>query len=221
MKPVTTWMYRLDMHWVLWCAAWALMLFASAIPAKSLGVVGETFPIAEQSLLSLIESRVKALDFAAVQQQWIQQAARHAERPAPLNLPRATQSRQFDYVPEIVLGQDILDAKGRVLFQKGMRVNALERLPAYSPCWLFFNADHKSQLLWAKQQIQNCAAPKLILTGGSVRKAEDALHAVIYFDQGGRITQKLGVKYVPAKAVRADNVIRIIEMSIRENGDEI
>lgn len=221
MKRMKTGMFKWDIHWLLWCTAWLLFLFVSAVPAKSLGVVGSTFPVTEESLLSLIEHRVKNLDFASVQQQWIEEVSKHAERPIPLNLPRTVQTRQLTYNPSMVLGQDIADAQGRVLFPKGLRVNPLEALPSYRPCWLFFNGDDQAQVLWAKQNMQQCANPKLILTGGSVREVEEVLDAVIYFDQGGRITQKLYITHVPAKAVRNGVVMEIVEIAIRENGDAL
>ncbi|HHW4982770.1 TPA: type-F conjugative transfer system protein TraW [Legionella anisa] len=205
------------------CCLILLMISMGQIHAKSFGVIGEVFPVAEKSFLKLIEERLAALqasgELEEMNQRWIQTAADHANRPSALNLPRTNHSITHHYVPEITLSQDIRDGRGRVLYLKGTHVNALENMPAYKPCWLFFNADEKAQLNWARLQKKRCSNPKLILTGGAINTAEKKLQSVIYFDQAGKITSKLHIAHVPAKVTRKGNRLVIVEHAIKENGD--
>jgi conjugal transfer pilus assembly protein TraW len=191
--------------------------------AKSLGVVGEVFPMVEKSFLHLIEERLNVLsqqgELEKLNEEWIKTVAAHANRPEFLNLKRIDQARLHYYLPQVVLSQDIADAQGKILYIKGTSINALEQLPTYNPCWLFFNADDKAQLQWAQKQMQKCTNPKLILTGGAINRAEEILNSVIYFDQAGRITQKLKIQAVPAYVTRKDNQLHIEEHAIKENGD--
>lgn len=193
------------------------------VHAKSFGVVGEVFPIAEKSFLTLIEERLAALKASgaleAMNQRWIQTAVEHANRPTALDLPRTNRSTCHDYAPEMTLSQDITNESGRILYSKGTHVNALQNMPSYTPCWLFFNADDEAQLNWAVLQKTQCANPKLILTGGAINAAEKKLNAVIYFDQAGRITSQLHITHVPAKVTRYQNHLVIAELAIKENGD--
>ncbi len=199
------------------------MISMGQIHAKSFGVIGEVFPVGEKSFLKLIEERLTALNISgeleAMNQRWIQTAAEHANRPSALNLPRTNHSITHHYVPEITLSQDISDARGHVLYPKGMNVNALSQLPSYQPCWLFFNADDEAQMNWAQHQKTSCPNPKLILTGGAINTAEKKLHAVIYFDQAGKITSKLHITHIPAIVTRKGNRLVIVEQAIKENGD--
>lgn len=199
-----------------------MALLCTDTMAKSLGVAGAVFPIGEKSFLTLITERLQDLEangeLEALQERWRETAAKQANRPTPLRLGRASQSSRHYWRAETTLNQDILGADGRVLYVRGTHVNALERLPGYQPCWLFFNADDNAQLLWAGEQASRCQNPKLILTGGSVRAAEKALQAVIYFDQGGRITGKLAITHVPAKVTREGNRLAIDEQAIGEGG---
>lgn len=148
------------------------MISMGQIHAKSFGVIGEVFPVAEKSFLKIIEERLTALNdsgaLEAMNQRWIQTAAEHANRPSALNLPRTNHSITHHYVPEITLSQDIRDERGRVLYVRGTHVNALSQLPSYQPCWLFFNADDEAQMNWAQLQKTSCSNPKLILTGGAI-----------------------------------------------------
>ncbi|WP_255464438.1 type-F conjugative transfer system protein TraW [Legionella sp. PC997] len=202
-----------------------LMISIGQIHAKSFGVIGEVFPIAEQSFLSLIEERLASLQargvLEAMNHRWVQTVAEHANRPSALNLPRINHSIKHDYVPEITLSQDIHDERGRVLFAHGTTVNALRQMPFYQPCWLFFNADDEAQLNWASYQKANCLTPKFILTGGAINKAEKRLSSIIYFDQAGKITRKLHISHIPAKVTRHQNHLVIQELAIKENGDVI
>ena len=193
--------------------------------ARSLGVVGAIFPIKEKSFLQLIHERLKAFDSQGtlnqLNQKWVNRVALHANRPPPLNISRTNEHRKHYYHPELVLVDDIKDHKGRVLYSKGTRINALERLPSYQPCWLFFNADDEAQMLWAKNSKERCTNPKYILTRGAIKDAERVLDSAVYFDQEGRITQKLHIGAVPSQVMRSGNQLVIDEFAIKESGDEI
>lgn len=190
--------------------------------ATNLGVVGETFPVAESSFMMLIESRLQTLvksgEMAAIEEQWVSRVSDHTNRPTPVGLKRATKNNTYRYTPLIVLSQDILDAEGHVLWAKGTRVNALERMPAYQPHWLLLNADDVPQVRWAKRLLGHHLDAKVILTGGEIGKMEKELNHPIYFDQAGRISHQLGISRVPAWVSREGNALRIMEVAIREDG---
>jgi conjugal transfer pilus assembly protein TraW len=199
-----------------------LLIMCESIFAKSLGLVGAVFPVAEKSFLTLIEERLHILEsngtFEELNRRWIQTVAEHANRPPALGLRRALQTKNHHYFPEITLSEDILDNKGNVLYHKGTHVNALTHLSWYQPCWLFFNAEDEAQLRWAEQQKKLCSNPKFILTGGEIRSTEIRLQEPIYFDQAGRITLKLKISSVPARVTRGKDHLRIVESVIKENG---
>ena len=202
-----------------------LMSLIGSAQAKSFGVVGEVFPVAEKSFLQLIQERLAVLKeqgaLDTMNQRWVKTVANHVNRPTALNLSRTERALNHTYLPELTLSQDITNEKGQVLYSKGTHVNALQHMPSYTPCWLFFNADDEAQLNWAAQQKTKCPNPKLILTGGAINAAEKKLNAVIYFDQAGNITRKLHIAHVPAKVTRFQNSLLIQEHAIKENGDAL
>lgn len=211
------------MHKLLICTL--LLLIKTGVFAKSLGVVGSVFPVAEMSLLTLIESRIDALSqngtLDDIKKDFIQRASEHADRPRPCDLKRASTTKTYFYNPEVVLSQTIMDYRGRVLYPAGTRVNALEKMPSYRPCWIFFNSDDKAQVLFVKKKISTCQNAKLILTEGSVSEAEQAFNAVIYFDQHARITNKINLKNLPAIVNREGSRLKITEYAIKEDGHAI
>ncbi len=55
---------------------------------------------------------------------------------------------------------------------------------------------------------------KIILTGGAIKSVSNKLGARIYFDQEGRITQKLGITHVPAIVERKGDALLVTEQRI-------
>lgn len=205
--------------------AGALLLLTSiSVLAKSLGVVGEVFPIAEMSFLALIESRMANLSkkgaLEDIEKQWVKDVSAHANRPEPLHIRRATKNNTHYYYPITILSRDILDANNQVLFKAGTQINALSRLPDYKPHWLFFDGDDKAQVRWAIKKLQQDSNAKVILTGGEVGELEQTLKTAIYFDQAGRISNQLAIIQIPAEVVRAENALMISELVVEESGYE-
>lgn len=201
-----------------------LFLMSFNTSARSLGVVGEVFPIAEMSFLSLIESRMTSLSkngaLEDIERQWVEKISNHANRPKPLHIRRATQNNTYVYHPIAMLSHDILDANNQVLFKKGTQVNALSQLQSYKPHWLFFDADDKAQVRWALRKLQQDQNAKVILTGGEIGAMERRLKTAIYFDQAGRISNQLEIRHVPAEVVRLEDSLKISEFVIGESGYE-
>lgn len=198
------------------------ILWSVAIHAKDLGQIGAVFPVAEQSLLELIYERLAKWQIngklAHMEQDIKGRAARAADRPKPLALGRRIRSITRFFDPSLRLASPIFDGDGRLLFPIGTLVNPLERMPTYQPCWLFVNYDDTAQRLWAREAVQQCTSPKVILTGGSVSDAEKGFSQPIYFDQEGRLSQKLHIGSVPALVEREGNRLRIRMQAIREDG---
>lgn len=195
----------------------------ASVYADSLGVIGDTFPIAEMSFLSFIELRLNELalhgELDKINEDMARTAQAHANRPTPVGLTRAMVTNEHLYTPEAWINEDILDAQGRIVVAAGTHINALEKLPQYEPYWLFFNGDDDAQVRWAKNQLTKNSDAKIILTGGAVGGMERVLQHEIFFDQMGRISHQLGINQVPAIVSRRNNKLAILEVAIKEDGD--
>ena len=200
-----------------------LLFMTMPIEAKVIGVIGETFPVEEMSFLTLIETRLQAFQnqdaLKAIEMNWVKAVEEHATRPTPVGLPRARSTEIHRYRPELTLKEAILDDKGRVLFPKGTQLNALHHLPHYQPHWLFIDGDDKAQVIWANEVLQQDNQAKLILTGGSVRDMEEALHHDIYFDQRGFISHQLNLNAVPTEVTRKGDVLLLKTIVLKEQND--
>lgn len=201
------------------CMLW---LLAGILHAKTLSVVGETFPVAEQSFLVFIESRLHQMnqtgEMHAIEEQMKTAALEHANRPTPVGLSRTDVTHTHLYTPRVVLSDDIRDHLNRVLIPRSTSVNALAHLAHYQPHWAFFNADDTAQVRWVKHVLNDTPDTKVILTGGAIGPMERALNTEIFFDQSARISQQLGINHVPAQVSREGMALRIEEIAIGEDG---
>lgn len=196
-------------------------LFLSQVSvAKSLGVVGELWPVKERSMLALLKERAAKVNRAELKLHWQNRVKVRADRPEPLHLPRAEKSTRHRYEPIAHVTQDIVSADGHLIAGAGSSVNALAQLPGFKPEMLFFNADDKAQVRWAENKARQLPQAKLILTRGSIRAMELLFNRPIYFDQLGVITKKFAITHLPAHAYRRDLSIIIDELAIKENGNE-
>ncbi|OGV25541.1 MAG: hypothetical protein A3F18_00945 [Legionellales bacterium RIFCSPHIGHO2_12_FULL_37_14] len=175
------------------------------VEAKSLGTVGEVFPVAEINPINLISNTV------------FDKKPNINNYPSSLNLPAAIKTRVHFYKPEFILQEDIKNATGQVILKQGIKVNALDALPDYKPCWIFADFSQTAQRKWVNRIKKTCLEPKIILTGGSLHKIKEPS----FFDQEGRISKQLGISYVPAIVTRKNNYLLIKEVALKENGDEL
>lgn len=181
-----------------------------------LGVVGQTYEIAEPDMLEGFYSKLRQAEangkMAEVEAEMKQRFIDHANRPKGITLPRAEEHRVYYYDPSTVLTQDIVDHEGNVLWPSGTKVNPLDYI-AMSQQWLFFNADDPEQAAWAQDYLQrypNRVRP--ILIQGAVLELSKAWDTRLYFDQHGTYVEKFGIKRVPAILSQEGKKLRIDEV---------
>ncbi|WP_440682926.1 type-F conjugative transfer system protein TraW [Cysteiniphilum halobium] len=202
--------------------------------AKDLGKYGHTFEVVEMNFMDLIHLKLKALEQSGFLSQWQQEIKENVKakilRPTPVRLPTTITPDIFYYQPMITLHKDIIDHTGKVLYPKGLTVNALDVAtypkalqqyaltpPIYDTILLFADGDDALQVNWLKakiMQLQQSKTPlKVILTGGNIHEVSQALNHNVRFDQGGFITRTLGVKAVPSMVSKEHVSMKIEEVS--------
>ena len=197
-----------------------LCLLPVCVSAKDLGVRGDVWPVAEQSLLSLIETRLKTMEqtgeLAQRQADFKNRVTENTLRPAPVEGPETdTEPHTVWYDPTFTVRQDLADDKGRVFARKGQQVNPLESI-AFAQTLYFLDADDPRQVAWMNAQKPATVRYKVILTRGNIREATQTLNTRIYFDQGGALTSQLGIRYIPAVVTQEGNRLRIVSAAMTE-----
>lgn len=199
----------------------AVFLLAGLSPlsqAKDLGTWGDTWPVAEQSFLALIQTRLATMmndgTLSALQHQFAQRVEAHALRPVPVaGLKADTREHVSWYDPTFTAEQNIADAQYHIFVHQGDRFNPLDTLSLNLTLY-FIDSDDKRQIAWMKAQTPPTANYKIILVNGNVREASDSLASRVYFDQQGVISRRLKLTYIPARVVQDGRRLKITSAAL-------
>ena len=185
--------------------------------AQHLGVIGPTYPIAEPSLLALIQSKLRELaandGLERLQRESQARIRRQIEDPAPVaGISRTATARTFHFDPSIEVPYPISDADGRLIVAPGTRVNPLDVVSLSRPLF-FFDARDAEQVERARRELaEHGGQVKLILTGGSYLDLMRRWKQTVYYDQQGLLTTRLGIRQVPARVTQDGRRLRIDEL---------
>lgn len=195
----------------------AALLLAFAAKAQDLGVIGPVYQIAEPSLLDVIFAKLRDAEatgaLAKLHRETRAGITRGIENPAPIaKITRTSKARSFYFDPSIVVPAAITDADGKVLIAPGTRVNPLDTV-AMSKQLLFIDARDPAQVGRAKTLVDERGGKvKVILTGGSYLELMRRWKQPVFFDQQGNLTDKLGIRHVPALVTQEGKRLRIDEL---------
>lgn len=195
----------------------AAILFSFAARAQDLGVIGPVYPIAEPSLLEVILSKLREADktevLARLQRETQGKVKRGIEQPAPIaRITKTTKARSFYYDPSIVVPYAIADAEGMVIVTPGTKVNPLDTV-SLSKALLFIDARDPAQVGRARKILDERGGKvKVILTGGSYLDLMRRWKRPVFYDQQGALTDKLGIRHVPALVSQEGKKLKIEEI---------
>lgn len=219
-------------------AAFGLLALGAAAPmasARDYGKAGPTWRIAEPDLLEVIRARLLRAqgsgEWARLNRKYAALAEQQVSRPKPVaGITAARENRQWDYDPTITIGDDIRDARGRLIAAKGQRYNPLDHLPL-SHELAFIDGDSEAQMRWAfggnsgpspatsgaKATGQGASDHRLIvMVKGSPIERMKAFKRRFYFDQAGELTARFGIEHVPALVRQKGRVLAVSEMALPE-----
>ncbi len=196
-------------------AALALPGLPNAAQARDYGQRGAIFPIIERDLLEQINSKLLAMEAsgetARLNEKLKTRTIARVNRPEPVaGLARAYEARSWHFDPTITLAADIRGAKGELIHAAGTMVNPLDSVPLRAEL-LFLDGDDPDQLAWALKQGANA---KLILVRGAPLELMKARQRRFYFDQGGKLTEKFGIRAVPARVRQQGRVLEVSEIAL-------
>lgn len=190
-----------------------LFLLPGSLLAKDMGTWGELYPVAEEDMLTTIQTRLKAMEnsgeMAREQEAFKQRVIENTLRPKPVKGLHIAQENSTHYIdPSLTISEDLKDHEGRVFARKGQVINPLDTVP-FTETLYFIDADNPQQLSWMKAQKPGTLTYRVILVNGDIREATKALDTRIYFDQDGTLSQKFGLKGIPARVTLAEDRRRL------------
>ena len=195
--------------------------FSNTVFAKDFGNRGANYPVAEESILVSLQRKFAELDLKKEEERMRSIAEERVRNPAPVSgIIPAKETREFWHDPTYILTEDAVLPCGRVLYKAGTRVNPLDYMDLDRRLF-FIDGREEKQLEWLKDQLlpgSSSGAKKIenriILVGGSPPEVQDKLGFEVYFDQGGELTTRFGIRGSPAVAEQAGKNLKIVEVAV-------
>lgn len=201
-------------------AAIAVVSFVSgSVPAAAIdhGRMGETFPIIETDMLTVIATRLQTLEatggIAQLHARMRDKAIASVRRPVLVaGLSPAQERREWLFDPSFVLQNDVTDAHGKRIAAKGTKVNPLDfvRLPT---ALVFVDGRRTEELDWATRNWKPNQA-KIIFVAGSPFDAMKPFQRRFWFDQRGALVARFGIRHTPAVVTSTDRHLQVAEIPI-------
>ena len=200
---------------ILPAALLAVLLCPAPVLARDYGQRGTVFPVIERDLLEQIHSRLTQMErsgeTARLNEDLKRRTIARVNRPDPVaGIVRASEARRWQFDPTITLAADIRGAKGELIHAAGTRVNPLDSVGLRADL-LFLDGDDPDQLAWALKHTVNA---KLILVKGAPLELMKARQRRFYFDQGGKLTERFGIRSVPARVRQQGRLLEISEIAL-------
>lgn len=191
----------------------------AGVHAEDLGVIGPTYEVQEPHFVSFIENKLREKEQSGeldrMRDQIVRRNTEAVRNPAPVaGLVATTFPRTFFFDPTFVTEESVLDAQGRVLFPSGTASNPLD-VVSLSKHLLFFDARDERQVEKAASVIAHYDGKvKPILVGGSFLELMKRWKVQVYYDQGGMLVGRLGVRQVPALVSQEGRRLRVDELPL-------
>lgn len=185
--------------------------------AADYGVSGQTFPIIEADLLSVIENKLRSLEasgkLADMQEEMKRTTIARVRRPVPVaNIGQTSVRRSWMFDPTLTVENDITDNDGNIIARRGQKVNPLETL-AFSQRLIFVNGDRREEIDWAVAN-GDPLKTKVIFVAGSPFDEMKGYQRRFYFDQAGVLVNKFGIRNTPALVEPNGLTLKITEFPI-------
>ena len=193
----------------------AALALAAPASAADLGVRGATWPVAEPDLLAQIEARLVEMErsgeLGRLEREALANARARLEAPDPApGIAPAIEERSRLFDPAITVARDIRTADGVLIAAAGTRVNPLERV-ALARDLLFVDGRREAEIAWA---LAHERPAKIVLLAGRPLDLMRQYRRPFFFDQGGRLTARFGLRFTPSVVEQAGSRLRIIEVPV-------
>jgi len=193
------------------------LILCGSANAKDLGIFGPTYKITDVDAFEwIVNVRLPELQQSGeidnMNKKLQNQSKFRVENPKGAPLPAATKVRVRRQSLIYTLTRDVKDAKGRVLFNKGVSANPADILPESKKMLLFIDGTSLEQVKFAIRQATQNNFLKIVLVTGKPLELMREHGLTFYFDQHQRLIDRFNIKALPAKVYRQKSELVIEEV---------
>jgi len=197
----------------------AFVLSGSMVTAADLGTHGPLYDVEEPSLLDTIYARLSEMEESGeldqMKSEQQQRTRDYVKRPRPVaGLIRATEPALWDVDLSITVQEDIADHQGVVFARAGTVVNPLA-FSSFNKRIVLFDGDDAGQLEYALSKGDELDTLLVLINGDPLGLMREHGRR-FYFDQQSVLTDRFGVRHVPAEITRGTHVMHVREIVLED-----
>jgi conjugal transfer pilus assembly protein TraW len=180
---------------------YAVAKFASS-SSGDLGLIGPTYPIEEENMLTLIYEKLRLLDWRKKARE-IEERVFHFKGPS---IPTATSAKTYYVDPSVVLSGDIKDHTGKVLFAAGTEINPADYVPLAGK-YIVINGERSSQVKMAIEGHYK----KIMVTSGDLRVLMKKYKTPFYIANEA-VIDRFSISAIPSVISQEGRLIRVEQL---------
>ena len=208
---------------LLWASAMAAALaLAAPASAADLGVRGATWPVAEPDLLAQIEARLAGdgtlgrTGAAGERSPGTREATAGGPRSPARHCAGQGRNGAACSIPPSSSNATSVRRKAFSSPPPARGVNPLERV-ALARDLLFVDGRREAEVAWALARENGSVRPaKIVLLAGRPLELARRHGRPFFFDQGGRLAARFGLRFTPSLVAQAGTRLRITEIPLDE-----
>ena len=186
----------------------------------NLGVLGNTYSIAERDALEEIQERARAVDWEKKMDRKKAEKRIKSYKPRNLSkLPRALEDKTSLVDMTYTLDIDIPNGKGGILYPKGYTFNPLEHVQFPNTIVVIDGTDEEQVNWFLKSDYANDYKTTFMLSDGSYYDLMEKLKRPVYFADD-RIINRFKLKAVPSVIRQKGNYMEVCEFGIKKKTDD-
>lgn len=200
----------------------AALLAATVVTrAEDLGTVGTTYPIVEESAVTMIKNRLlekqRTGEMQKLQDEAIKRSIHSAlNRPPLVGIDTVTARTERLIDPTVYYPRAITDEEGRIIVPAGARINPLVYTGLHKRLVFFDGRDHDQVEAVHAMVKREHAKVKPILIAGPWFDLSKTWKTQVYYDQDGTLTQRFGIHAVPAVISQKGDKLLLQELPAEE-----
>jgi len=197
-----------------------LMLIGFAAQAGNLGQVGPTYPVGEESALTMIMNKLQQKEqsgeLQALEKIAVQRAINSATHREPVaGVGTVVMRRQHLVDPTVTYEQALTTDMGEIVIPAGTTINPL-RIMNLSKRLVFFDGRDTEQVAAVQRMVSSGSTIKPILIAGSWLELTRSWKQQVYFDQKGVLSKRFGIRAVPTVISQQGDMLLSQEVPAKE-----
>lgn len=200
------------------------LLIATTLPvaqAASLGSIGPTYPVGEESALDMIMKKLREKERSGelkrLQEEAVRRSMGSIKNMKPVEGITMVHSRSQRFIdPTVTYTKPVATDDGRIVVPAGTKINPLDMTSLTKTLVFFDGRDPEQREAVGRMVAKGGLKVKPILVAGSWLDLTKAWKTQVFYDQKGTLSKRFGITAVPAVIRQQGKMLVLDEIPAKE-----